>query len=509
METINRAPRARLRAAVRSVVIVSLIASFCVPFAAAKGRAKSNRAKQTKPETMPISANYPASRSLYEEAMVDLENLRLDEAVKSLRDATERDPKFALAHAWLFFTTNDPVEESTERARAKGLMTTASPAERLMIQWMVGVHESNYLGGISAMNDLLAQYPRDKRLEYLTGRWVMAQRQYEYSQKLMLRALAVDPNYPAALNELGYTYARLGDYEHALPAMEKYSALLPNEPNPQDSYAEIMRMAGYFQGALLHYREALKIDPKFYQAQVGVADTYTLMGDQESARAEFQKAIEAATSNSTKVDYMLRSALTYVREKRFEDADKAYAEAAAKAHHHGLITWEARAHRLMAMYQPDASTALKHLDEAQTVLSAKSNLAQSSLDQEKARILRVRVERNSAERKIDAAGKALAELEALSKSNSDATVQRSYHAAAGALLIAQQKYAAAVAQLEEDSYDPLSMKLLIVAYQHTGALDDAKAIKKRLSGWNTPTIEQALVVPDFRMQEKSEVVAHR
>ena len=136
---------------------------------------------------MPITANFPASRSLYEEAMVDLENLRIDEAVKNLREATECDPKFALAHAWLFFTTNDPVEESTERSRAKGLMVSLTPPERLMIQWMVGVHEDNYLGGISAMNDLLAQYPRDKRLEYLTGRWVMAQRQYEYSQKLMLR----------------------------------------------------------------------------------------------------------------------------------------------------------------------------------------------------------------------------------------------------------------------------------------------------------------------------------
>src|SRR5262249_54510122 len=494
METINLAPHARLRHNARSVLAVTLIAVFCATFVAAKG--KPNRARQTKAETMPISANYPASRSLYEEAMVDLENLRLDEAVKSLREVTQRDPQFALAHAWLFFTTNDPVEESTERSRAKGLMTRVTPAERLMIQWMVGVHEDNYLGGISAMNDLLAQYPRDKRLEYLTGRWVMAQRQYEYSQKLMLRALAVDPNTPAALNELGYTYARLGDYEKALPAMEKYTAVLPNEPNPQDSYAEIMRMAGYFQGALLHYREALKIDPKFYQAQVGVADTYTLMGDQESARSEYQKAIEAATSNSTKVDYMLRSALTYVREKRFEEADKAYADAAAKAHSHTLIAWEARAHRLMAMYQPDAKRALKHLDEAQSILSEKSGLAQSTLDQEKARVLRVRVERTSAENSIDAASKALAQLEAISKSNSDPTVQRSYHAAAGALLIAQQKYADAVSQLEEDSYDPLSMKLLIVAYNHTGALDDAKAMKKRLSGWNTPTIEQALVVPD-------------
>jgi tetratricopeptide (TPR) repeat protein len=510
METINRAAHNPVYHTVRCVLVLSLITFSCVTFAsAAKSKAKPNRANQTKPETMPISANYPASRSLYEGAMVNLENLRIDEAVKNLREAVECDPQFALAHAWLFFSTNDPVEESTERSRAKGLVTRVTPAERLMIQWMVGVHEDNYLGGISAMNDLLAQYPHDKRLEYLTGRWVMAQRQYEYSQKLMLRALAVDPKYPAALNELGYTYARLGDYEKALPAMEKYAAVLPNEPNPQDSYAEIMRMAGYFQGALLHYREALKIEPKFYQAQVGVADTYTLMGDQESARAEFKKAIEAATSNSIKVDYMLRSALTYVREKRFEDADKAYADAAAKAHTDGLIAWEARAHRMMAMYQPEVATALTHLDEAQAVLSTKSTLAQSTIDQEKARILRVRVERNSAENKIDAASKALAKLEAVSKSNSDPTVQRSYHAAAGALLIAQQKYTEAVSHLEEDSYDPLSMKLLIVAYQHTGALDDAKAMKKRLSGWNNPTIEQALVVPDFRIQEKSEVVAHR
>lgn len=507
MEPINRVNLGRFALVARSTIAASLMTVCLVSAAqAAKTKTSSHRAKS---ETMPITASSPASRALYDKAMVELENLRLDDAVKALRETTQRDPKFALAHAWLFFSTNDPVEESTERSRAKGLVSRVTPAERLMIRWMVGVHENDYLGGISAMNDLLAQYPRDKRLEYLTGRWIMAQRQYEYSQKLMLRALEVDPNYPAALNELGYTYARLGDYEQALPAMEKYTAVLPNEPNPQDSYAEIMRMAGYFQGSLLHYREALKIDPKFYQAQVGIADTYTLMGDQESARAEFQKAIEAATSNSTKVDYMLRSALTYVREKRFEDADKAYADAAAKAHADGLIAWEARAHRMMAMYQPDTATALKHLETAQSVVAVRSNLAQSAVDQEKARILRVRVERNAADKNIDAAQKALVDLQFLEKSNSDPTVQRSYHAAAGALLMAQQKYAEAVPHLEEDSYDPLTMKLLIVAYIHTGALDDAKAIRKRLNGWNTPTIEQALVVPDFRIQEKSEVVAHR
>src|SRR5438874_5058099 len=165
METTNRSHSARFKLIARSIIATSLIALSLTSTAEAAAKTKSNpnRAKQVKSETMPITASFPASRALYEEAMVDLENLRLDEAVKVLRDATERDPKFALAHAWLFFTTNDPVEESTERARAKGLMPSVTAAERLMIEWMVGVHENNYLGGISAMNDLLAQYPRDKR----------------------------------------------------------------------------------------------------------------------------------------------------------------------------------------------------------------------------------------------------------------------------------------------------------------------------------------------------------
>src|SRR5689334_18752420 len=107
METTNRVPRARVAEMARYILTISLVAFSFVTFAAgAKGKASPHRAQQPKPETMPISANYPASRALYEEAMIDLENLRLDEAVKSLRDATERDPQFALAHAWLFFTTN-------------------------------------------------------------------------------------------------------------------------------------------------------------------------------------------------------------------------------------------------------------------------------------------------------------------------------------------------------------------------------------------------------------------
>ena len=65
METIKRTPNTRLNKAARSVLAVALIAFSCVTLTAAqKGKASSNRAKQQRSETMPISANYPASRTL-------------------------------------------------------------------------------------------------------------------------------------------------------------------------------------------------------------------------------------------------------------------------------------------------------------------------------------------------------------------------------------------------------------------------------------------------------------
>ncbi len=484
-----------------------LALSLCMVASASAKTKKTNPPR--KPATLPVTTSSQAARQYFENGMLNYENLRLEDALKDWRGSAKLDPKFVLAHAWIFFTTTDPAEENSERARAKASMSRATPDEQLMVRWMVGVRENNYMGGIAAMNDLLAQYPRDKRLAYLTGRWVMAQRQYEGSQRLMLRALDVDPDYAAALNELGYTFARMGEYDKALPVMEKYASVLPSEPNPQDSYAEIMRMAGYYQGALLHFREALKITPDFVQSQVGIADTYSLTGDQETARVEYAKAIQMGKTAGTKLDYMLRSAVTYVREKKFAKADEAFSEAAKKAHQDGLPIWEARANRMMAMYEPDAATSLKHLEDAEAVLRARGNMAQSSLDEEKARILRVRVERASAASNESLASAALADLQKLAASDKNAAVQRSYHAANGALLVLQQKYSDAIPHLEEDSYDPFSLKLLALAYSKTGILDEAKTTNKKLLGWNAPTIEQALVVPELRVLEQQNAKLER
>src|SRR5260221_10023348 len=86
-------------------------------------------------------------------------------------------------------------------------------------------------------------------------------------------------------------------------------------------------------------------------------------------------------------------ALPILRDQKYEDADKSYKEAAENAESMGQWVWQARAYRIMAMYQADDAAAAKELDQAEAILASKSDVvAKADLDEERARILRVRLE---------------------------------------------------------------------------------------------------------------------
>src|SRR5262249_5670437 len=161
----------------------------------------------------------------------------------------------------------------------------------------------------------------------------------------------------------------------------------------------------------------------------------------EQARVEYAKAVAMAPGIGDKADFQLRSAMTYVREKKFEDADKAFVRAIEQAQTQSLALWQARGHRMMAMYAPRDEVAMKHLDEAEAMLQSGANISQSDLLEERARILRVRASRLAAGGNFDQAKKTVAELGNMMNSTRSAGVRRAYHAAAGAVLCAQQKYA--------------------------------------------------------------------
>lgn len=443
--------------------------------------------------TLPVTTQSAAAGRYFETGMVHYENHRWNFALRDWNEAIKLDPDFAQAYVWIAFTTGDPAEESRDRDHAKALTGKVTPGEQLLIRWMAGVRENRYVEGIMAMNDMLAMFPHDKRLNFLAGYWLYRQDEYELAKKLTLRALADDPNYATCYNQLGYVYSRLGDIERALEYTAKYITFLPNEPNPHDSYGEMLRFAGRYPEALSQYRIALRIDPSFYISQKELGETYSLMGDEEQARRQYEKAIHEAPNNATRAEYLQKFALTYVRDRKFSAADAAYLHAAVQARAMEQWIWEARAHRVMAMYEPDQASALKNLDHAEALLAAASGkIAKLDMDEERAHVLRVRVERAAASGDIATAEKMLAGLEKMASTGTSVNTQRIYHGAAGSLLMARKRYAAAIPHLEEDVANPLSMKLLITAYSKTRHSIEAASLNKKLLAWKVPSIEEAL-----------------
>ena len=288
-------------------VLVVIVFVFGVSFSAPL---YAHHLKQADTASLPVTTSSAEARALYAKGMADYENLYLERCNDDWRAAVKADPNLAVAWAWIAFNSGDPKEVNAAREKAKAIAPKLTPGEQLMIAWIAKVQEGDFIGGISAMNDMLEMYPKDKHLLYLAGNWLMGENGDEQAMRFMEKALALDKNYPAALNDLAYLHARNREFAKAFAAMDRYVALLPNEPNPHDSYGELLRMAGNFEASLRHYRAALKMDPDFVTSQLGLGDTYALMGNQEQARIEYDKAIRYAHNEADRLDYSMQKAIT-------------------------------------------------------------------------------------------------------------------------------------------------------------------------------------------------------
>jgi tetratricopeptide (TPR) repeat protein len=276
-------------------------------------------------------------------------------------------------------------------------------------------------------------------------------------------------------------------------------ALLPNDPNPQDSFAEILRMAGRFDQSIEHYRASLAINPNFYSSQFGIADTYSLMGDQVRARKEYEIGFQKfSLAELQQILWKTREATTFVREGDYEGADQAFQAIADYAHSRHNSQAEADTYRQMAIFQQNPKQALVYLGKAEAATQDGKNALRIAISQELAQILRARVEVALKMGDKQMAKANLSRLTDMSESSNDKLIELAYHGAAGAVSFNERKYDKAISHLEEDASNPLSLKLLAAAYQKIGYSAGAKRTDETLENLNDPTLEQALVVPAFR-----------
>jgi tetratricopeptide (TPR) repeat protein len=448
---------------------------------------------------IPLATRSEEARKFVELALDKYENALLDDAVVQARHATEKDPQFALGFAVLAFTTRRSVPDAAALARAKALLPRATPGEQLLVRWMTSVESSDLLPAITSMNDLLQRFPKDKHVVYLTAEWLYFQQDYERSRNMMQQVLQLDPDFPPALNMLGYSYIEVGDPDpaKAISTLKRYAELQPGAPNPEDSLGEVSRYAGDDRGSLQHYSAALQIDPFFFTSQLGLGDTLTLKGDYSYARDEYQRAVSISETRRDEFHAKFQEALVYFWEAQPAEGHKALAalyEEAAKAKEPYA---QAEIRLGSAMLKADPSAELQELQALESWLSHPLP-GMSEVDQNAtlAAALREHSRIASAHSRSAEAEQAIAKLERFASQTRDLIVQEDYDSARGFLLCAQQNLADAADELGADPHSPLALLQLAVAQEKLGNLAAAQATRTHLKYQRAPTVEWYLATHD-------------
>src|SRR5260221_5874535 len=445
---------------------------------------------------IPLSTKSEESRKSLELAWDRYENAMYDASADQARHATEKDPKSAIAYALISFAARRTTPDTAALAKAKSLLSHGTPDEHLLVRWMTSVQDNNLLPAISSMNDLLQRYPHDKHILYVTAPWLFIQQDDDHARKLLAAALQADPDFPAALNRLGYLYIRSGhpNQTTALASLHRYAEIEKNSANPEDSLGEVSRIAGNDTAALQHYSESLRIDPAFLASQEGLGDTRTLMGDFDAARKEYDRALQMAKSPVDEFYIKEQRALVSFWEGNPAQGQQELATFADEAAHKKDPNGQFNIALARAMLAADPQSQLAQLKELTVFLEKPhAGMLESDRGVARATVLRDRVRIAAQNGQTSEAAEASAQLEAHATSSRDLFVQACFESARGYVQLGQKDFQNAAEGLAADPHSPLALQQLVLVQEKLGNTEAAETALARLKYQRSPSVQWFLV----------------
>ena len=446
---------------------------------------------------VPVTTGSQEARDHYLIGRDLMDKLRVPEARLHLEQAVARDSTFAIAYYDLALSDATNQRFLEHLTRAVDLSESASDGERLMIMALHAGANADPVEQRKLYEQLATAYPLDPRAHFLLGFSQAGQQQFDAAIKSFTRATELDPEFSPAWNALGYAYRPLGRYEEAERAFKRYIALIPNEPNPYDSYAELLLKIGRHDESIAMYRKALEADSHFVASFVGIAANLMYSGRHADARAEAERLRLAARDDRERRTALLTAAIAWADQGNTARALDELAKRQAVARRAGDTLAMAGDLALMGTLLVEAGRA----DEAGKRFGQSLALVgQAELSPEIKRDARLRHRSNLARvsiRKRDFAGartQADAFMEAATAGGNPERI-REAHELFGLIALAQRDGKGAIAQLTEaDQQDPYVLYSLARAHALQGDRDEAKVLYRKVSTYNDlPTLRYALI----------------
>lgn len=195
-----------------------------------------------------------------------------------------------------------------------------SEGEKLMIMALQANANGEQKKQEEFLIKLVQLYPNDERAHGLLGQFYFGQQDYDKAIEHLKMSSELAPNYSSSYNMLGYSNKNLGNYTVAENAFKKYIELIPGDPNPYDSYAELLMKEGKYEESIEQYRKALSIDPNFVASFLGISNNYNFLGKHEDARKELQTLYDKARNDGERGQALFAMTVSYADEGNFDKA---------------------------------------------------------------------------------------------------------------------------------------------------------------------------------------------
>ena len=263
-------------------------------------------------EKVPITTSSEESRKEFLEGRSLAEKLLATESIQHFDRAIALDSNFAAAYlnrANVSFIAKDFF---SYLKKAAALSHRCSEGERLLIL----AAEAGAYGKLSEQKEylesLLTMYPHDERVQFAVGGYYFGIQDYTQAIEHYRNAVQIAPEYSPVYNILGYAYRQIENYPEAEKSFKKYTELIPDDPNPYDSYAELLMKTGRFDESIASYQKALAIDPSFVASRIGIAANYMYKGMHEKGAAALETLFSLARNDGERRTKHFIQAVLYV-----------------------------------------------------------------------------------------------------------------------------------------------------------------------------------------------------
>ena len=413
------------------------------------------------------------------------DNAHESEAIERFGEAVWRDPKLAVAYAYLGYYQHG-TEGATSMHQALMLEEGLPEAERLLIEELAALRAGDNEKAKALATRVAELYPSDWHAQLDLGNRFYAEHKYAEAEQAFGKAAAFGPGAAVVFNELGYLNLVQHRFEPAVVQFRKYAELRPDEPNTFDSIGETQLAMGQLDDAEKSFRKAA--DMKFSYAWNGVAEARFLRGDFAGGMEALGRSRDAALLLTDKLDVDEAAIWATLAENKQSDALARVdaLEKEARAHQLGDRYAAAPAYRAAVLLdQNKAKDALAELAKATQRLDKAVSSARSMLPVRRLTLVLSAIAEARLGQGPDA-DKTAAELAALAK---EAPAQADYQSMApfgrGAAALAKGDRKEAIARFQEcPGEDLLCRRELYLAQQQNGDEPGAAATRAAITKIN-------------------------